>query len=112
MNAMPHMAEICRRVVAAYRKAYGDDIEAIYLYGSYARGDFDEDSDIDFAAIVHGNPLELSKKRDQVWSDTVRMDFELDVITSPMVINSEIFNEYKHEIGYYGNIFKEGIRID
>ena len=55
MNAMPHMDEICRRVVAAYRKAYGSDIEAIYLYGSYARGDFDEDSDIDFAAIVKEN---------------------------------------------------------
>lgn len=39
MNAMTHMDEICRRVVEAYRKAYGDDIEAIYLYGSYARGD-------------------------------------------------------------------------
>ena len=62
MNAMPHMEEICRRVVAAYRKAYGDDIEAIYLYGSYARGDFDEDSDIDFAAIVKGERLDIQKK--------------------------------------------------
>lgn len=112
MNAMPHMEEICRRVVAAYRKAYGDDIEAIYLYGSYARGDYDEESDIDFAAIVKGEPLDLSKKRNQVWDDTVRMDLELDVVSSPMVISSKIFKEHKNEIGYYGNIFKEGIRLD
>ena len=111
MNAMPHMEEICRRVVAAYRKAYGDDIEAIYLYGSYARGDFDEDSDIDFAAIVKGDPLNIGKKREQVWKDTLRMDLELDVVSSPMVISSEIFNEYKNEVGYYGNVFKEGIRL-
>ena len=71
MNAMPHMEEICKRVVAAYRRAYGDDIEAIYLYGSYARGDFDEDSDIDFAAIVKDDPIGISKKRDQVWADTM-----------------------------------------
>ena len=82
MNALPHMDEICRRVVAAYRKVYGDDIEAIYLYGSYARSDFDEDSDIDFAAI-----------------------------TSPKVISSDIFNTYKNEGGYYGNIFREGKRL-
>ena len=111
MNAMPHMEEICRRVVAAYRKAYGDDIEAIYLYGSYARGDFDEDSDIDFAAVVKGDPHELSKKRNEILSSTLRMDLELDVITSPMVISSEIFNTYKNEGGYYGNIFKEGKRL-
>ena len=111
MNAMPHMEEICRRVVAAYRKAYGDDIEAIYLYGSYARGDYDEDSDIDFAAIVKDDPIGISKKRDQVWTDTNEMDLELDVITSPMVISSKIFNTYKNEGGYYGNIFKEGIRL-
>ncbi|MBR4151606.1 MAG: nucleotidyltransferase domain-containing protein [Selenomonadaceae bacterium] len=111
MNAMPHMEEICRRVVAAYRKAYGDDIEAIYLYGSYARGDFDEDSDIDFAAIVKGDLSDSYKKREQILSCTLRMDLEFDVITSPMIISSEIFEEYKNEVGYYGNIFKEGIRL-
>ena len=111
MNAMPHMEEICRRVVTAYRKAYGDDIEAIYLYGSYARGDFDEDSDIDFAAIVKGDPFDLSEKRKQVWTESNAIDLEFDVLISPMVIRSEIFNEYKNEIGYYGNVFKEGIRL-
>lgn len=112
MNATPNMEEICRRVVAAYRKAYGDDIEAIYLYGSYARGDYDEESDIDFAAIVNGNTPDISKKREQVWNDTVRMDLELDVVSSPMVISSKIFEEYKDAAGYYGNIFKEGKRLD
>ena len=107
MNAIPHMDEICRRVVAAYRKAYGDDLEAIYLYGSYARSDFDEDSDIDFAAIVKGDPAEISKKRESVWNDTVRMDLELDVVTSPMIIASKIFEEYKNAGGYYENVFKE-----
>jgi len=28
-----------------------------------------------------------------------------------MIINSEIFNTYKNEGGYYGNIFKEGKRL-
>ena len=111
MNAMPHMEEICRRVVEAYRKAYGDDIEAIYLYGSYARGDFDEDSDIDFAAIVKGDMSDAYEKSKQILSYTLKMDLELDIITSPMIISSKIFNEYKNEVGYYGNIFKEGIRL-
>ena len=112
MNAMPHMDEICRRVVAAYRRAYGDDIEAIYLYGSYARGDFDEESDIDFAAIVKDDAAEISReKREQMLHEIFRMDLELDVVSSPMTIRSKVFHEYKNEIGYYGNIFKEGKRL-
>lgn len=112
MNAMPHMDEICRRVVAAYRKAYGDDIEAIYLYGSYARGDFDEESDIDFAAIIRGNQFDLRKKRWQLLHEVAEMDMEFDVFTSPKVIPAEQFNRYKNESGFYKNIRREGKRLE
>ena len=112
MNAMPHMEEICKRVVAAYRRAYGDDIEAIYLYGSYARGDFDEESDIDFAAIVKGNQFELREKRSQLLHEVAEMDMEYDVFTSPKVISADMFKKYKNESGYYKNIRKEGIRLE
>ena len=111
MNAMPHMEEICRRVVAAYRRAYGDDIEAIYLYGSYARGDYDEESDIDFAAIVKGERLDVQDKRWLVRTDTNDMDLELDIITSPTAIPAGEFERYKDELPYYRNILKEGIRL-
>ena len=111
MNAMPHMEEICRRVVAAYRKAYGDDIEAIYLYGSYARGDFDEDSDIDFAAIVKGERRDVQKKRWEVRNKMNEMDLELDIITSPTAIPAGEFEKYKYELPYYRNILKDGIRL-
>ena len=112
MNAMPHMEEICKRVVAAYHRAYGDDIEAIYLYGSYARGDFDEESDIDFAAIVKGNQFELREKRGQLLHEVAEMDMEYDVFTSPKVISADMFKKYKNESGYYKNIRKEGIRLE
>ena len=35
-----------------YRSVYGDKIVSIYLYGSYARGNYTEESDIDIIAIV------------------------------------------------------------
>ena len=112
MDAMPHMEEICRRVVAAYRKAYGDAIEAIYLYGSYARGDYDEDSDIDFAAIVKGERFDVQKKRWQLWADADEIDLEFDVFTSPTAIPLADFEKYKNESVYYKNIREEGIRLE
>jgi predicted nucleotidyltransferase len=46
------LAEIIRRVRAA------DDPDQIILFGSYARGDFDSDSDLDLLVIKgHGSIL-------------------------------------------------------
>ena len=46
-------------VIECYEKTYGKNIVDIILYGSYARGDFSETSDIDVTAIVRGERTEL-----------------------------------------------------
>ncbi len=50
---------ILKEIVQAYQAVYGADIVKIILYGSYARGDYQKDSDIDIVAIVQGNREEL-----------------------------------------------------
>jgi uncharacterized protein len=35
-------------------KIYGDRLQGLYLYGSYARGDFREDSDVDLLVALAG----------------------------------------------------------
>jgi predicted nucleotidyltransferase len=36
-------------------EVYGERPEGVYLYGSYARGDFTEDSDIDVLLVLKGD---------------------------------------------------------
>lgn len=52
---------ILQAVIQAYQAIYGDSIVKIVLYGSYARGDYQEDSDIDIVAIVPGERESLQK---------------------------------------------------
>lgn len=112
MNAMPHLKIICEKVVDCYKKIFGDKIHGIYLYGSYARGDFDEDSDIDIVAIVKGDRLDLQDKcRNSVWTLANELDLEYDVLTSPTVIPADEFDKYFSELPYYQNILKEGKRL-
>ena len=40
---------------AALISLYGERPEGVYLYGSYARGDFTEDSDIDVLLVLKGD---------------------------------------------------------
>ena len=111
MNAMPNLDIICNRVVDSYKKVYGEDIQGIYLYGSYARGDFDEESDIDFAAIIKGIKPGWNPKRSELLRETGEIDLEYDVFISPKVISADYFDKYFSEMPYYQNILKEGKKL-
>ena len=47
MCTKSQLEAIEEEMVNYYRSVYGDSIDTIILYGSYARGDYSDDSDID-----------------------------------------------------------------
>lgn len=102
---------ISQQISQSYRSVYGDNIVAIYLYGSYARGNYDEESDVDIAAIIRGNRIELQRKLKQIWDVSAEIGLKNDVIVSPTVIPFDEYEEYKHILPYYMNIQKEGKQI-
>ena len=102
---------LLKEIATIYRKVFGDDIVKIVLYGSYARGTFDAESDIDIVAIVKGEREELQRKLREVWVLSSDLELEYETILSPTVIPYEEFEKYRNDIPYYRNIEKEGIRI-
>jgi len=44
--------EITERICAAAKEVLGEKLEKVLLYGSYARGDYDEYSDIDIFVLA------------------------------------------------------------
>lgn len=105
------VTNISKQMLRSYRAVYGDSIVAIYLYGSYARGDYTEDSDIDITAIVKGSRIDLQKKLKLVWDISADIGLENDVIISPTVIPYDEYEKYKEILPYYMNIQKEGMQI-
>ena len=102
---------LLKEIAAIYRKVFGDDIVKIVLYGSYARGTFDAESDIDIAAIVKGEREELQRKLREVWVLSSDLELEYETILSPTVIPYEEFEKYRNVLPYYRNIEEEGIDI-
>ena len=47
-----NLTEVLKKYVEDVHKIYGDKLRTIILYGSYARGDFGPDSDIDIMILV------------------------------------------------------------
>lgn len=48
-------------VAATAKSVFGNNLQSMILYGSYARGDYSEDSDIDIMIIADVNREDLFK---------------------------------------------------
>ena len=102
---------IMRKVAQIYRSVYGEKLVQVILYGSYARGDYNRDSDVDIVAIVHGDRKKLQEQLKQVWDSSSELELEYDTIVSPTVIPYEEFKQYRDDLPYYRNISKEGVVV-
>lgn len=102
---------ITGQMVNIYHSVYGNAVSHVILYGSYARGDNNEDSDIDIVAIVRGVRPDLQSRLRIVWEQSADIGLDNDVIVSPTVIPYDEFEAYKNILPYYRNIAEEGRRI-
>ena len=94
---------ILQAMTQAYQAVYGANVVKIILYGSYARGDYQKDSDIDIVAIVQGDK--------SVWDISSDLELEYGTIVSPTVIPFAEYEKYKNDLPYYRNIESEGVEI-
>jgi uncharacterized protein len=49
---LPIIKQIATEFKEELQKLYGDELAALILFGSHARGDFHNESDIDFAVVL------------------------------------------------------------
>lgn len=85
-------------------------IQDAYLYGSYARGDFDSESDVDILLTVDILPEELSTYRKSIAAISSDLSLAYDVTVSIAVKPLEQFRRYVDVLPYYKNVLREGIR--
>ena len=95
--------------VKAVQKLLGKRLKKVILYGSYARGDFNKNSDVDIMLLTDLSFEEIEDYRDKI-SD-IAFDIELDtgVILSPIIKNIDIYNNRVKFVPFYKNVQKEGV---
>jgi uncharacterized protein len=87
----------------------GERLQRIILFGSKARGDFDEDSDLDLAILV--DDLDRQLKR-QIIDVVAEVELELLTVLSTLVMSTADFEQMKRrEIRLAEDIEREGIPL-
>lgn len=111
MCTQMQLNNVSERISNVYRDVYGSSVVSILLYGSYSRGDSNDESDIDIVAIVKGDRVDLQNKLRKVWDYSCEIGIDNDVVVSPTVIPYDEYEQYKNVLPYYMNIEREGRKI-
>ena len=102
---------ILQKLTQIYRSVYGENLVQVILYGSYARGDYHTDSDVDVVAIVHGDRKTLQQQLKKVWDSSCELELEYDTILSPTVSPYDAFTPYHTGRPDYRHHTQEGAGI-
>lgn len=103
--------KILKKYVEDVREIYGENLRTIILYGSYARGDFKPDSDIDLMILVDLSDDEI-KRKGHVLSDlTFDYNFDNNLEIMPIVKNLDHFNKWIRAYPFYNNVKNEGVEL-
>ena len=110
MCTMNQALSILSQAYKMCKDIFAEKLSDAYLYGSYARGDFDEESDVDILITVDMEPEALAAVRRKVSSINSELSLEHDVTVSVTAKPLEQFRRYSDILPYYRNVIKEGIR--
>jgi len=94
--------------VKELRKAYGERFDAVLLYGSRARGDAEEGSDVDTLVVL--DPAEdFWKEFARVSPIASRVSLEHNVVISAIPVDARELREATSPL--FRNARREGVRV-
>ncbi len=102
---------ISQQVARTAKATLGDKYNCTLLYGSYARGDYDAESDIDIMVLADVPREELSKYKKPLIMLTSELGLEYDIVVTVTLKDSETFNRYLGTVPFYDAVKKEGIPV-
>lgn len=92
-------------------KLFGDKLEDAILYGSYARGDYHEESDVDVALLVNIRRESLCDYNKPLAHIMTEISMEFDMLVNIVCIPVDEFYKYRNALPFYRNIDTDGVRL-
>ena len=106
-----HILDIMENFAKNVRKILGNSLDSVIVYGSYARGDYSELSDIDVMLLVSLGEEDIKKISDQISDLAFDFMMKYGVDISPVITNTDHFNYWVDNLPYYRNVRDEGVKL-
>lgn len=103
------MQSLIEQYIAEIKKIYGTHLRKVILYGSYARGDFGPDSDVDIMILLDMSDVDLKAYSQQLSYMTYDFNLDNDLDIKPIAKSEAHFRKWVINYPFYANIHKEGV---
>ena len=104
-----HVNMIMNEIVYSMKDIFGGDLRQIILFGSYARGEQVEYSDMDVMVLVNLSDEELSQYNNILAKVTTDISVKYGVLPSIIDKNYEHFHHWVPFVPFYRNVKTEGV---
>lgn len=111
MCTKSELHNVTSAVVQEAKNLLGNKLESVILFGSYARGDYDDESDIDIMIIANISTEEMPALSKKIIDFSCNIDLEYNVILSLILQDKETYNKYKSTYPFFKNIENEGVDL-
>lgn len=82
----------------------------IILYGSYARGEQKEESDIDLLILVNNNTLSYEERK-KISYPLFNLESEVGINISPLIYDKNTWENKHYVTPFYKNVKEDGILL-
>ncbi len=96
---------------AEAKRIYGRNLKGVILFGSCARGDFEDDSDVDVMVLLDVPRENLMNEREKLKPVLSAIDrkYDYELLISVDFQSSPEFNYWVDVLPFYQNVRREGV---
>lgn len=109
------MLELVQNILTLFvkeiKRVLGKDMDKVIVYGSYARGDFNENTDVDIIILTSRPEKEIKPVEYELYDVAFDFLMKYGVDISVIVKNRDHFNYWLGALPFYDNVEREGVVI-
>ena len=111
MYAENNLNTVLSTVASQSKDLFSEKLHSVILFGSYARGDYDSESDIDIMILADIADTDINSYTKHLYEKIYHLELEYDCVLSICIVPSDRFNRFKNILPFYRNVDKEGVKI-
>lgn len=93
------------------KRILGDKLTKIIVYGSYARGDYRENSDVDIMILTKLSEEEIRAIKNDIYDLAFDVEMSTGIELSPIIKNEEQYEYWVDTLPFYRNVRDEGVVV-
>lgn len=109
VEAPRNIQEHLNTYVQELKKIYKDSLQQVILYGSYARGDYNEDSDIDVMILLKMSDMHIKDYANELMDITYEFNLNHNMEINPIAKDKVEFEKWNVNYPFYANIKRDGV---